>query len=66
MHPTVGRFGILYSRYQLIRMDFYQKLVVLSHAAKFMPLQVVQLRDVFVPSYHIFVVNVAFDHYIKY
>ncbi|KAL2303195.1 hypothetical protein Nmel_010659, partial [Mimus melanotis] len=41
-------------------------LVVLSHAAKFMPLHVVQLQDNFVLSYHIFVVNVTFDHYIKY
>lgn len=47
-------------------MHFYQKLVVVSHAAKFMPFQVVQLWDIFVASYHMFVVNVAFDHYIKY
>lgn len=39
----------------------------MSHATNLiMPLQVVQLREIFVASYHIFVVNGTFEPYIKY
>lgn len=52
---------------QTVWIVFHQKSVVMSHASNLtMPLQVVQLKDIFVTSCHVFVENVAFERYIRY